>query len=122
MVDSVVIICEDSPFGKNSVVESIRMAAGLLALDDLESVKVILMGDAVYFLNKDLNPKTINVGEFTNIFRLVDLSGLEIYIHDESLKEAGIDPSNLVLIDNVDVVDISKISEAISNANMTFKY
>ena len=53
MVDSIVLVCEDSPFGKNSVVESIRMAAGLLALEDLGSVKVILMRDAVYFLNKN---------------------------------------------------------------------
>ena len=43
MVESVVIMCEESPFGKNSVVESIRMAAGILAVGDVEDVKVIIL-------------------------------------------------------------------------------
>ena len=49
MVNSIVILCKDSPFGKNSVVESIRMAAGLLAVGDIDKCKVIFIGDAVYF-------------------------------------------------------------------------
>ena len=122
MVDSIVIICEDSPFGKNSVVESIRMATGLLAVGDIEDVKVILLRDAIYFLNRNLKPETLNMKEFTNIFRLIELSGLEIYVHDEALKVAGIESTNLILNDNVKIVDIKKISQLILEANMSFKY
>jgi len=122
MVNSIVIICEDGPLGKNSVVESIRMAAGILAVGDVEICKVILLRDAVYFLDKNLNPKALNMDEFTNVFRLIELSELEIYIHDEALELAGIDPSDLVLEDNVSIVDISKISELIIEADMSFKY
>ncbi|GAI68920.1 unnamed protein product, partial [marine sediment metagenome] len=36
MVKSVVILCEDSPIGKNSSLEAIRMAAGIMAVGDLD--------------------------------------------------------------------------------------
>ena len=122
MVDSIVIICEDSPFGKNSVVESIRMATGLLAVGDIEDVKVILLRDAIYFLNRNLKPEALNMKDFNNIFRLIELSGLEIYVHDEALKFAGIESTNLILNDNVKIVDIKKISQLILESNMSFKY
>ena len=47
MVNSIVILCEDSPFGKNSAIESIRMATGLLAVGDIDECKVIFIGDEV---------------------------------------------------------------------------
>ncbi len=122
MVNSVVIICEESPFGKNSVVESIRMATGLLAIGDLDDVKVILMKDAIYFLNKNLNPEAINVDNFDNIIRLIELSGIEIFVHDDALKTAGLEPSDLTLNDNIYIADIEKISELILKADMSFRY
>ncbi|MFX1328531.1 MAG: DsrE family protein [Promethearchaeota archaeon] len=122
MVKSIVIICEESPIGKNSVVESIRMAAGVLAVGDVENCKVILLSDSVYFLNKHLNPKAVNMDEFTNILRLIELSDLEIYVHDEALRIAGFKPTDLILIDNVKVVDNKKISQLILEADMSFKY
>ena len=98
------------------------MAAGILAVGDVEICKVILLRDAVYFLDKNLNPKALNMDEFTNVFRLIELSELEIYIHDEALELAGIEPSDLILEDNISIVDISKISELIIEADMSFKY
>ena len=70
MVNSIIILCEDSPFGKNSAVESIRMATGLIAVGDIDECKVIFMGDAVYFLNKNINPEALNLDSFSNIMRL----------------------------------------------------
>ncbi|MDX1798394.1 MAG: hypothetical protein R3255_07075, partial [Candidatus Lokiarchaeia archaeon] len=64
MVNSILIICEDGPFGKNSVVESIRMAAGLLAVGDVEICKVILLREAVSFLSKNLAPEALNMNNF----------------------------------------------------------
>ena len=122
MVNSVVIICEDGPFGKNSVVESIRMAAGILAVGDVEECKVILLKDAIYFLNTHLNPNALNRNDFANIIRLIELSDLEIYVHDEALEIAGIKSTDLILSDNIKIVDIKKISELILEADMSFKY
>ena len=57
MVQSIIVVCEDSPFGKNSAMESIRLATGLLAVGDIELCKVIFLKDAIYFLNKNINPE-----------------------------------------------------------------
>ena len=122
MVESIVIICEDSPFGKNSAIESIRMATGILAIGDIEDCKVIFMGDAIYFLSKNLNPEALNIDPFTSIMRLVELSGLEIYIHDNALKRAGMSDSDLIPIENITVVSTEKISRLILEGDMSFKY
>ena len=122
MAKSIVIICEESPFGKNSVVESIRMAAGIIAVGDIDDCKVILMGDAVYFLNSKMDAKALKVDEFTNILRLIELSDLEIYVHDEALEIAGLDQSDLLAIDSIKIVDVKEISRLILEADMSFKY
>ena len=122
MVKSIVIVCEDSPFGKNSVIEMIRMAAGLLAIGDLDNCQVIFMGDSVYFLNKDLNPEALNVDPFLNIMRLMELSDIEVYVHDEALNSAGLEQSDLISYENLKIVSNEEISQLILEANMTFKY
>lgn len=122
MVKLIVIICEDSPFGKNSVIESFRMATGLLAIGDLDNCQVILMGDAVYFLNKNLNPEALNVDPFLNIMRLIELSNIEIYLHDEALGMAGMDASDLISYENLKIVSLEKISQLLLEADMSFKY
>ena len=122
MVNSIIILCEDSPFGKNSVVETIRMATGILAIGDIDDCKVVFMKDAVYFLSKNLNPDVLKVDHFTNIMRLIDLSGLKIYIHDDALGKTGMVRSDLLPIDNIKVVSIEEISQLILDADMSFKY
>ena len=122
MVQSIVILCEDSPFGKNSVTESIRLASGLLAVGDIKLCKVIFMGDAVYFLNKNLNPNALNVDPVDNIIRLMELSDLEIYAHDDALETAGLEIKDLIQNDNLKVVDMDTISKLILEAEMCFKY
>ncbi len=122
MVNSVVIICEDGPFGKNSVVESIRMAAGLLAVGDIEECKVILLRDAVIFLNKNIKPESLKMNNFENILRLIELSELQVYIHDEALELAGLKLSDLILQNNIKIVNTKEISQLILEADMSFKY
>jgi len=122
MANSIIIMCEDSPFGKNSAVETIRMATGLLAIGDIDNCKVVFMKDAIYFLNKKLNPDALQVDHFENIMRLIDLSGLEIYVHDEAMGEAGMVRSDLLPIENLKIVSIEEISQLILDADMSFKY
>jgi sulfur relay (sulfurtransferase) DsrF/TusC family protein len=122
MVNKIVIICEDSPFGKNSVVESIRMATGILAIGDLDDCKVVLMKDSVYFMNKNLNPEALRVDQFESIMRLIDLSELEIFVHDEALNNAGLSATDLFPIETLKVVNFEEISQIITDADMSFKY
>jgi sulfur relay (sulfurtransferase) DsrF/TusC family protein len=122
MVQSIVIICEDSPFGKNSVTESIRLATGILAVGDIEICKVVFLGDAVFFLNENIAPEALNVDPIDNILRLMELSDLEIYVHDDALETTGLNVNDLIQNDNLKVVDMGIISKLILEADMCFKY
>ena len=122
MVKSVVILCEDSPIGKNSAVEAIRMGAGITAVGDLEECKIIFMGDSVYFLSKNFDPEKVNRESPSNIFRLMELSDLEVYVLDSALVIAGINDSDLIEYEKVKVVNMQAISKLILEADVTYRY
>jgi sulfur relay (sulfurtransferase) DsrF/TusC family protein len=122
MVKSVVILCEDSPIGKNSAVEAIRMGAGIMAVGDLDECKIIFMGDSVYFLSKKFDPEKVNRDAPSNIFRLMELSDLEIFVLDSALEVAGIKDSDLIDYDNVTVATMKEISQLIVKADVTYRY
>ncbi len=122
MVKSVIILCEDSPIGKNSAIEAIRMGAGIMAVGDLEECKIIFMGDSVYFLSKYFNPEKVNMDVPSNIFRMMELSDLDVYVLDSALEIAGIKQSDLVEFDNVKVASNKEISRFILEADITYRY
>jgi len=122
MVKSVVILCEDSPIGKNSAIEAIRMGAGIMAVGDLEECKIIFMGDSVYFLSKYFNPEKVSMDVPSNIFRMMELSDLDVYVLDSALEIAGIKQSDLVEFDNVKVASNKEISKFILEADITYRY
>jgi len=98
------------------------MATGLLAVGDIDECKVIFIGDAVYFLNKNLNPEALNLNGFSNIMKLIELSDLEIYVLDEALEVADMGHSDLISNDNLKIVNTKELSNLILEADMSFKY
>jgi len=122
MVKSVVILCEDSPIGKNSAVEAIRMGAGIMAVGDLDECKLIFMGDSVYFLSKKFDPEKVNRDAPSNIFRLMELSDLDVFALDSALEVAGIKDSDLIDNDNVKVATMREIAQLILDADVTYRY
>ena len=122
MVKSIVILCEDSPIGKNSAVEAIRMGAGIMAVGDLDECKIIFMGDSVYFLSKNFDPEKVNRDAPSNIFRLMELSDLEVYALDSALDIAGIKDSDLIEYDKVKVASMQEISNFILEADVMYRY
>jgi len=122
MVKSVVILCEDSPIGKNSAVEAIRMGAGIMAVGDLDECKIIFMGDSVYFLSKNFDPEKVNRDAPSNIYRLMELSDLEVYALDSALEIAGISHSDLIEFDNIKVASMREISKFIIEADVMYRY
>ena len=122
MVKSVVIICEDSPIGKNSAVEAIRIGAGIMAVGDLDECKIVFMGDSVYFLSKKFDPEKVNRDAPSNIFRLMELSDLDIYVLDSALEIAGISVPDLIEYENLKIANIKEISKLILDADVTYRY
>ncbi len=122
MVKSVVILCEDSPIGKNSALEAIRMAAGIMAVGDLDECKIVFIGDSIYFLSKNFDPEKVNMEDPSNIFRMMELSDFEVYALDSALETAGIEPSDLIDFDNVKIASWKEISAFILEADVFYRY
>jgi sulfur relay (sulfurtransferase) DsrF/TusC family protein len=122
MVKSVVILCEDSPIGKNSALEAIRMAAGIMAVGDLDECKIVFIGDSVYFLSKNFDPEKVNMEIPSSIFRMMELSDFEVYALDSALEIAGIEPSDLIDFDNVKIASWKEISAFILKADVFYRY
>ena len=122
MVKSVVIVCEDSPIGKNSTTESIRLGAGLMVLGDIKDCKIIFMGDSVYFLSKKFNPEVLNMESMDNIYRMLELSDIKIFVLDSALDHAGISQNDLIDFEMINIATIKEISNYISQADAIFRY
>jgi len=122
MVKSVVIICEDSPIGKNSNVEAVRMGAGITVMGDIQDCKIIFLGDSVYFLSKNVKPEAINMEDNSNIYRMMELSDITIFALDTALEIAGLDPSDIVDYENVKITSLRHIAQMILEADVIYRY
>ena len=63
-MESVLIMCNKSPFGTNSAIEAIRLGAGFIALGELLDCKIFLYGEAVLSMKRGLNSTKIGLDSF----------------------------------------------------------
>lgn len=122
MIESVVIICENSPIGKNSAIESIRLGAGFMGLGEEIECKLIFMGDAVYTLSKNADPKAVGTDSFEEPLEMADLSDLEINILDSALSDAGLTRDDLTDYENLRVISENDLIEILENATTAFRF
>jgi len=122
MIESVVIICDRSPVGVNSAVESIRLGSGFMALGEEIDCKIIFTGDAVYLLNKHADPTAVGLDSYEETFEMADLSDLEILILDSALNEAGLTAEDLIDYENLKIIDIDELTNTIGEASTCFRY
>jgi sulfur relay (sulfurtransferase) DsrF/TusC family protein len=122
MVKSVIIISEQSPVGKNSAREALRLAAGFLGLGEEINCKVVLMGDAVYLMNKYAEPQRVGIDSLEEPLEMADLSDLEIYLVKEALEEAGLTEEHLVDYENLKIIDLEILANLIEEADTSFRF
>ena len=122
MVESVVIITEQSPIGNNSAAEAIRIGSGFVALGEFIDCKVVFTGDSVYLLNKNADPTAVGVDPVDEVIEMADLSDLELYILDSSLEEAGLTNEDLIEYENLKIVSLDEIVELIDQADACFRF
>ena len=122
MIESVVIICDRSPVGVNSAVESIRLGSGFMALGEEIDCKIVFTGDAVYLLNKHADPTAVGLDSYDETFEMADLSDLEILILDSALSEAGLTAEDLIDYENLKIIDIDELTNTIGEASTCFRY
>lgn len=122
MVNSVVIVSEQSPIGRNSAVEAIRIGSGFTALGEYIDCKIVLTGDAVYLFNRYCNPEAVGMDPLAEVLEIADLSDLEVYLIDTALKEAGMTEEDLVEYENLKVINYDELTELIANADTCFRF
>ena len=122
MVKSVVIICQDSPIGKNSITEAVRMGAGIMAVGDIESCNIIFMGDSVYFLSKKYNPTILNIEDSSNMFKMLELAEIGVYVLMDSLSASGLKETDLIDYEYLKIVDSTEIARIMANSDVSYKF
>ncbi len=122
MVESVVIITDQSPTGKNSAVEAIRIGSGFVALGEIINCLIVLTGDAVYLLNKNAKPKVVGMDPIDEAIEMADLSDLELYVLDKSLKDAGLTVEDLIEYENLKIISIDELINLIEQADTCFRF
>jgi len=122
MVESVVIISDQSPMGKNSALEAIRIGSGFVALGEYINCQIVFTGDAVYLLNKNANPEAIGMDPLDEVMEIADLSDLELYVVDQALQDAGMTADDLVEYENLKIITIDEVVDLIENADTSFRF
>ena len=122
MVESVVIIVDQSPTGKNSAAEAIRIGSGFVALGEIINCQIVLTGDAVYLLNKSAKPTVVGMDPVDEAIEMADLSDLELYVLDKSLKDASLTVEDLIEYENLKVINIDELIDLIEQADTCFRF
>ena len=122
MIESVVIIADQGPIGKNSALEAVRIGSGFVALGEYINCQIVFTGDAVYLLNKNAKPEAVGMDSFDEIMEIADLSDLELYVVDQALEDAGMTAEDLVEYENLKVITTSEVVDLIENANTSFRF
>jgi len=122
MIESVVIITDQSPMGKNSALEAIRIGSGFVALGEFVNCQIVFTGDAVYLLNKNAKPEAVGMDSLDEVMEIADLSDLELYVVDTALVDAGMSADDLVEYENLKIITIDEVVELIENADTSFRF
>ncbi len=121
-VQSIVILCDQSPVGTNAPAEAIRMGSGLKALGDTIGCKVIFTGDAVHIVSKNTNPGAVHADNFAEILEMAELSELPIYVVEDALADAGIAREDLITYTGLSVITMEDVAKLLAEADSCFWY
>jgi sulfur relay (sulfurtransferase) DsrF/TusC family protein len=122
MVNSVLIISDQSPVGKNSAVEAIRIGSGFIALGEYIECKIVFMGDAVYLISKNASPEAVGLDNLDEVIEMADLSDLELCILDSALSDAGLTKEDLIEYENLKIINIEDLATLIDESHTCFRF
>lgn len=122
MVESVVVISDQSPIGRNSASEAIRIGSGFTALGEFIDCKIVFMGDAVYLFNKKCDPEAVGMDPLAEVLEMADLSDLEVFIIESALIDAGLTKDDMIDYENLKIIGYDELTDLIANADVCFRY
>lgn len=90
------MLMRKSPYGTVYPAEGFRAMMGVAVFE--MAVCAIFVDDGVYLLVKGQDPEEIGMKPLSEGFRSLPEVGVsEFYVHDESLRERGLSPEDLVM-------------------------
>lgn len=119
-MESVCIICDKSPFGTNTANESLRLAAGFLALGDPLQCKLILINDGVLLVKKGFDAKKIGTDSMDEPIEMMQLTEMPIAVIKEDLKIRGIADSEILEIPTIQQISAAEIPAILSTYDFVF--
>ena len=121
MINSILILCDSSPIGKNSAVEAIRLGSGFVALGEEIPCEIVFMGDSVYLFNKNADPTAVNMDPSDETIEMADLSDLTVNILEEDLKATGLIREDLIEYENLHIISKKELIKKMNDADTTFR-
>ncbi|TFF63506.1 MAG: hypothetical protein EU521_01380 [Promethearchaeota archaeon] len=121
MINSILILCDSSPIGKNSAVEAIRLGSGFVALGEEIPCEIVFMGDAVYLFNKNADPTAVNMDPSDETIEMADLSDLTVNILEGDLKATGLIREDLIDYENLHIISKKELIKKMNDADTTFR-
>jgi len=91
-------------------------------LGDVEDCRVLFLGDAILFLNKNTNSSALNMDSLTDMIRLIELSELHIFVALEDLIALDLDKEDLISYKHLEIIDYNTVSKLILNNDFCFKF
>jgi tRNA 2-thiouridine synthesizing protein C len=115
----IVVLMRKAPYGSVYTSEGFRTIMGL-AVFEME-LNILFMDDGVFTLVKDQKPEKLDMkalGE--GIPMLADMNVKKFYVHEASLAERGLTPSDLVM--NVELLDNAGVAQVLESATKVLPF
>lgn len=120
-MESVLILCENGPFGTNSGMEAIRLGAGYVALGEDLDCKLVFYGAGVLNLLKNLDPDQIGIDSMDEGIEMADLSELPIVLAKEDLEQFGYTSDDLIEYESLEIVSRADLPGILKEFAMIFR-
>jgi sulfur relay (sulfurtransferase) DsrF/TusC family protein len=120
-MDSVMIICDKGPFGTNTVFEAMRLGSGFLALGEDVDCKIVLIGDAVLFMKRNLDNNVLGMDSLEDGIEMADLSDLPVMLMREDMIERGMSESDLIDYENITIISKDEIASEMGSYSTVFR-
>lgn len=119
MGNKVAVLMRKAPYGSVYTAEGFRsiMGIGVFELD----ISVVFVDDGVYALVKGQNPEELDMKPLGDGFpMLADFGVTKFYVHDQSLRERGLVPGDLVM--DVAIVDSAEMAQVLESSGVVLPF
>ena len=120
MRKKILFISRHAPYGRSLAREAIDVALAASVYD--QDISYLFMNDGIFQLLKNQHSQEIeqkNISATLGAFPLYDIE--QLYVHEESLKERGIDASELIF-DNIQVIDNKHVAMLLNEQDQLLSF